>query len=372
MIYFDHAATSPLNQQVLETYTKLLSSSFANSESTYDLGTQVSLNLQKARAHCASFFGVKEKDILFTSGASESNNMAIKSIALAYQEKGKHIISTNVEHSSVLGALKQLEELFGFDITYLPVNQQGSITTQQVLDALREDTILVSVMAVNNEVGSINPVNQIAKSLKKHPALFHVDGVQAVNKIDLNYADFDLCSVSAHKLGGLKGSGILIKKEHLKFEPLISGGAQEFHQRGGTVDALTQIMFYKTLKLNLEQDSQSVKQINQYLRQELDQIHQVVIHSPKNASDYILSFSVLGLTSEMMANALAAQQIYVSYRSTCHNRDAVGSIVLKAMGVSDDCLSSVLRLSFSHTNTLSEAKQFIESLKGIIQQYGTR
>lgn len=372
MIYFDHAATSPLNPVIKALYCQLLDEHFANSESTYDLGTQVSNNLEKSRARLADTFQLKAQDIIFTSGASESNNMAIKSIAWAYQHQGKHIISTNVEHSSVTNALLQLEAQFGFEVTFLPVNDQGSITLEQVKAAVRPDTILVSVMAINNEVGSINPIQAIGDYLKTQRILFHVDGVQALGKMTFDFEVIDCASFSAHKIGGLKGSGLFIKKHHLKCVPLISGGAQEFSLRGGTSNALAHTLFYKTLSLFNQADHQNVTNINAYLRSELGQLKQVEIHSPGNASPYILSFSVLGLTSELIANALNQKGIYVSYRSTCHNRDKVGSVTLKAMGKSEAALSSVIRCSFAPSNTLAEAHEFIRQLKGIIQQYGSR
>lgn len=372
MIYFDHAATSPLNNELYEQYTKLLKDHFANSESLYDLGVKVSQNLEKSRALTAGLLGVKPQDIIFTSGASESNSSAIKSLAWAHQSKGKHLITTQIEHSSILNAMKQLEEVFGFEVTYLSVNNEGKITLEDVRNALKEDTILVSIGAVNNEVGSIQPVNDIAQLLFKRKVLFHVDAVQALGKIDLNYASFDAVSLSAHKLGGLKGSGILILKSHLEMIPLIDGGSQEASKRGGTSNALVHTLFYKTLKNILENKNNEVKKINEFLRSEIHKLNNTVIHSPVDGSEYILSFSVLGYTSEMLANALNQQGIYVSYRSTCHNRDATGSYVLSSMNKNEQEMSSVLRLSFNHTNTLKEAQEFIQLLKGVIRSYDSR
>lgn len=372
MIYFDHAATSPLHPEVYETYTQLLKSQFANSESSYDIGVKVSSNLEKSRAYIAGLLKVKTDDILFTSGASESNSMAIKSLAWAYQSKGKHLITTSIEHSSVLNAFQQLEEFFGFDVTYLPVDQYGQITLQQVKSALRNETILVSIGAINNEVGTIQPIQEIADHLFEKKVLFHVDGVQALGKIQFDHTKIDAISYSAHKIGGLKGSGLLVLKSHLKLVPLINGGSQEYSKRGGTSNALVHTLFYKTLKLTLDHPSDTVKDIYQYLRDELNQIDEVVIHSPENGSPYILSFSVLGFASEMLANALNQKGIYISYRSTCHNRDSKGSYVLKALNKSEAEMSSVLRLSFSFSNTKVEAERFVKELKGVIKQYGSR
>lgn len=372
MIYFDHAATSPLQPEVYETYTQLLKTQFANSESSYDIGVKVSSNLEKSRAYIAGLLKVKTEDVLFTSGASESNSMAIKSLAWAYQSKGKHLITTSIEHSSVLNAFQQLEEFFGFEVTYLPVDEYGQITLNQLISALRDDTILVSIGVINNEVGTIQPVEEIAKVLFEKKILFHVDAVQALGKHQFDLSKIDAISFSAHKIGGLKGSGLLVLKSHLKLVPLINGGSQEYSKRGGTSNALVHTLFYKTLKLSLGNSNAGVEAINHYLREKLNQLDNVMIHSPKNGSPFILSFSVLGFTSEMLANALNQKGIYISYRSTCHNRDSKGSYVLKAMNKTEAEMSSVLRLSFSSSNTMAEAETFINELKGVIKHYGSR
>lgn len=369
MIYFDHAATSNIHPEVLKTYKTLLDTHFANSESNYQLGSKVSKNLEKCRDFLSETLGCKKQDLIFTSGASEANSLAIKGIALANRDKGKHLITTQIEHASVLNSFEQLEKEFGFDVTYLPVNDKGVISVSDLKNSLRPDTILVSIMYVNNEVGSINPIEEIKTVVSNSKAYLHVDMVQALSKCPINLEGIDAASFSAHKIGGVKGSGLLYKKAHIACLPLINGGSQEYGLRGGTLDALSHTVFYKTLRLSLEQKD-TVKEINHYLREEISQLPFSVIHSPIEASPYILSFSLTNLTSELMANALAEKEIYVSYRSTCHNKDAKGSHVLAAMGKSEKERASVLRLSFDHSNTLEEAKTFIKVLKGVIEQYG--
>ncbi|MBR3348737.1 MAG: aminotransferase class V-fold PLP-dependent enzyme, partial [Solobacterium sp.] len=251
-IYFDNASTTNINPEVLKSYKQLLDQYYVNSESLYDEGATVSRMMEKARSAIAGLLDVQPDEIIFTSGSSESNTAAIKGVCFADMSR-KHIITTNIEHSSILNACRQMEEVFGYEVTYLPVNESGVISAKQVLEALRPDTALVSVMCVNNEVGSLNPIDEIATAVKKKShAYFHCDLTQAIGKTEVNMKYIDLASISAHKLEGLKGSGILIRKKHVPFVPLINGGEQEYGIRGGTSNACVNMVFAKTLRLALE------------------------------------------------------------------------------------------------------------------------
>ena len=212
-IYLDYAATTPINEEVLDSYYKLLKENYGNSDSIHELGTKAATYLKKALTHIANLLNSKENEIIFTSGSTESNNAAIKGVAFAYINRGKHIITTKIEHPSVLDSCKQLEELFGFEITYLDINSDGKIDLEQLKKSLRKDTILVSVMAVNNEMGSIQDIKSIAKIIKENStALYHIDATQAMCKEKLDYNVADLYNFSSHKFYGLKGSSVLVKK----------------------------------------------------------------------------------------------------------------------------------------------------------------
>ena len=374
MIYVDYASTTPTSSEVLKSYTQVLERFYANSESLHTLGVEVYQVMEKSRQQTASLLRVKPNEVIFTSGASEANSMAIKGICFQYQNKGKHIITSKIEHSSVINAFKQLEEVFGFEVTYLDVNENGVVDVEQLKNSLRNDTILCSIMYVNNEVGSIQPIAEIKKLIRKYTNCFlHVDCVQALGKLPIDLQDIDLATFSAHKVFGLKGSGILVKKQHVQLLPLINGGQQEMGIRGGTANACTHIMFAKTLRLALEQQAKHytyVKGLNTFLRDELAKIDGVVINSPFDGSPFILSFSCLNLPSEVHMNALNDKGIYVSAQSTCGSKSHSYSYVLQAMGIKNERLHGVIRLSLSHLNTMEEMQTIVKIVKENVEKYG--
>lgn len=372
-VYFDNASTTNIHPDVLKSYISLLEKYYVNSESIYNEGIEINSMLEKARRAIAGLLGVQASDIIFTSGSSESNTSAIKGVCAANREK-KHIITTNVEHSSIMNCCKQMEQLFGYRVTYLPVNHEGCITLQQVKDALDEDTAIVSIMCVNNESGAINPISEISEYVKKHShAYMHVDLTQAIGKVDVDLHNVDLASISAHKLEGLKGSGILVKKTFVPFVPLINGGEQEFGLRGGTSNAVVDMVFAKTLRLALENGKKyhaDIVKMHDRLIQGLREIPGVEINSPENAIPSTINFSYENIPSEVMQNALNEAGFMVSARSTCDSKSMNPSYVLLAMGYSEKRASSCIRISLSYHNTMAEVDRFLEALKGVIKQYG--
>lgn len=369
MIYLDYAATSPVNKEVLDTFVKINNRFFANTSSNHKLGFETSQLELKARQQVASLFHVKENEVLFTSGATESNNLAIKGVALKYRNRGNHIITSLGEHASVLNSFRQLEEEHGFRVTYLPLNSEGKIEIEDLKKALDEETILVSIMAVNNEVGSINQIEEIAKILKKYPKLFfHVDATQAIGKININYQDVDLISMSAHKINGFKGSGILIKKEKIDLLPLLSGGGQEYSYRSGTTNFPYAVCTSKALRISIEQEQtryEYVLKLNRYLRDELAKIQGVEFNSPEDASPYILNFHV-NKKGSVVAEALSNHEIFVSTQSACSSKKTSFSHVLQAMGKNMEVSENSIRVSLSYLTTKEEIKEFIKVLKDIL------
>lgn len=372
-VYFDNASTTNVHPDVLQSYVSLLKKYYVNSESIYNEGIEINSMMEKARRAIAGLLGVQATDIIFTSGSSESNTSAIKGVCAANLNK-KHIITTNVEHSSILNCCKQMEELFGYRVTYLPVNHEGRITLQQVKDALDEDTAIVSIMCVNNESGAINPIDEISEYVKKHShAYMHVDLTQAMGKVDVNLKNVDLASISAHKLEGLKGSGILVRKTYVPFVPLINGGEQEYGLRGGTSNAVADMVFAKTLRLALENGKKyhaDIVKMHDRLIQGLEEIPGVEINSPKDAIPSTINFSYENIPSEVMQNALNEAGFMVSARSTCDSKSMNPSYVLLAMGYSEKRASACIRISLSYHNTMEEVDRFLEALKGVIKQYG--
>jgi len=374
MHYLDYVSTTPLSKEVFSTYTDLLSKYYANSESMHDLGREISNLVEKSRKQIANFFGVETEEIIFTSGASEANNTALKSVCWAIDQPTKHIITTAYEHSSIMEATKQLHDVFHVDITYLKPDKNGQVTLEQVKKVLQPDTVLVSIMMVNNEIGAINPVYEIAEYIKKHSkAYFHVDAVQALGKLPISLKNIDLMSLSMHKIYGLKGSGILIKKKHVPLVPLISGGQQEHGHRGGTIDSCTDIMAAKTIRLALESQKEHfeyVSTLQQYLFEKLSSIEGIQFNSKKEYSPFIFNFSYPNIKSEVMMNALNLKGYALSAQSTCHSRNKQISHVYHSMDFDLSRAESAIRIGLSHLVTIEELDGFIEALKGIIEQYG--
>ena len=371
---FDSASTTNVQAQVLKTYIDLLQKEYANSESLYDEGVAMHLKLEKARAAIASLLQVQAQEIIFTSGASESNSAAIKGVCFAQRDK-KHILTTSIEHSSVRHAVAQMAEIFNYEVTYLSVNEKGVISLEEMKKSLREDTAIVSIMAVNNEVGSIQPIQEVGEYVKKHThAYFHVDLTQAIGKVELDMKYIDLASMSAHKMNGLKGSGILVKKNHVPFVPLINGGEQEFGLRGGTANALVDLVLAKTLRLYLEEQKKKrphIQALKERMVTGLRKLEGVWINSPSEGIANIVNFSYPKIPSEVMQNALNKKGFMVSAKSTCDSKSSEPSEVLMAMGLGRERSLSSIRVSFHEENTLEEVDSFLKAYREVIQQYGS-
>ncbi len=372
-IYFDNASTTAVHPDVLKTYESLIEKYYVNSESLYEEGTEVHRMMEKARAATAGLLGVKNNEIIFTGGSSESNSLALKGVMFARKDK-KHIITSQIEHSSVLNSCRQLERVFGYEVTYLPVSSQGTVSAEDVRKALRNDTGIVSLMQVNNETGSVFPISEIKEIVKKQSqAYLHVDMTQAMGKVDCSLKDIDLASVSAHKLEGLKGSGILVKKAHVQIEPIISGGEQEYGIRGGTSNAPADIVFAKTLRLALENQKKyhnDILYMKNRLLEGLKSIEGIEINSPEDGIASTVNFSYEKIPSEVMQNALNSKGFMVSARSTCESGSNNPSYVLTAMGYSERRASCCIRVCLSYHNTPQEVDLFIDALKEIISHYG--
>jgi cysteine desulfurase len=372
MIYFDNSATTKPDPEVLETFLKVNQYYYANPSSIHSFGGKVEKLLQQARAQFSKLLNVKENEIFFTSGGTESNNTAIKGTAFHHQKRGKHIITTSIEHPSIIESCEQLKD-FGFEITYLNVDEKGVLNINELEKSIREDTILVSIMQVNNEVGSIQPINQIGRLLKNYPKiLFHVDHVQGYGKVDLdlNNDGIDLCTISAHKIHGLKGTGLLYIREGIQLSPLITGGEQERKLRSGTENTSGIVAFAKALRLEKERSIKGISQIKEILkllRDELSSIEEISIHTPqKYAAPHILNFSVKHYKGEVIVHALEEMDIYVSTTSACSSKKNIPSRTLLAMGRTEEMAISSIRVSLAFENTMEEAIIFIQSLKKVI------
>lgn len=369
MIYFDNAATTSVNEEVLKSFNYAVKNYMGNSSSLHKEGLRV-LEMEKKAIHqVASFFHAEDNEVYFTSGATESNNMAIKGVAFYYQNRGKHLITTKIEHLSVMNTFKQLEEKFGFTVTYLDVDEKGILNLEDLKKAIREDTILVSVMAVNNEVGSIQNIEEIGLFLKKYPKIhFHCDATQAIGKIKINYDNVDLITLSGHKIHSFKASGLLIKRSSTMLEPLITGGGHQNNLRSGTTSMPMEVALAKAIRLAFEGQEiryQKAKKLQEYFFQKASKISGIKFNSDLNGSPFILSF-VVNKKASVVSEALSNKEIYVSTKSACSSKKESFSYVLEAMGKSSYEAANSLRVSFDEENTMEEIDIFFVELERIL------
>lgn len=370
MIYFDNAATTKIYDDALTSYVQVSQKFFGNPSSLHQLGVDAHQVLTKARAQVASLLSVQPEEIFFTSGGTESNNWAIKGTALEKSVFGKHIITTKIEHPSVIQTCKQLER-FGFEVTYLDVDSKGIVSVEQLKESLRKDTILVSVMAVNNEVGAVQPIAEIAQVLEAYPSIhFHVDAVQAVERVSqlLAIGRIDLLSLSAHKFHGLRGVGILYKKFGRKIQALLTGGGQEKGERSTTENLPGIVAATKALRMALEEKSITGELRNQ-LWNELVQKPEIRIFSPEEGASHILCFAIKGVRGEVLVHAFENHGIYISTTSACSSKKADSSSTLYAMDVPTEWAKGAVRVSFSNDNTTEEVEQFVDVLHQLMKQF---
>ena len=373
IIYLDNASKTIPYPEVIALYNTVTSDFFANPSSIHILGRRAAREIDKSRDELLSMMRLKSHEVIYVNSATEANNLAVKGFALKNKNRGKHLITTSYEHPSVLEAFKQLEEEFGFEVTYLNPNSDGIITKEMVESSLRKDTILVSIMAVNNEIGAINPIEDIALLLKNYPKIaFHVDAAQAFTKLEkeINYNNVDLITISAHKIHGLIGIAALIKKSNINLLPLLSGGGQENGIRSGTNDIALSLSFVKAASISMKESKSHynhVKELSnillEYLNNNKDKYE---LNLPQVINPYIINFSTKEKKSSVVVEALSSKNIMVSSTSACHSSKEKGSYVVKAFGKDDKISRNTIRVSFSYLNTKEEVKAFIKNLDKII------
>ena len=372
--YFDNSATTKVLDSVKDIVVKTMTEDYGNPAAKHRKGTEAEQYIRDARKIIADTMKVQEKEILFTSGGSESNNMALIGAAWANQRAGKHIISTSIEHPSVYNPLGVLEEL-GFEVTILPVDHDGHISLKELEEAIRPDTILVSTMYVNNEVGAVEPVEEISKIIKaKNPStLYHVDAIQAYGKyvIRPKKQGIDLLSVSSHKIHGPKGVGFLYIRNGVKIKPLIYGGGQQAGMRSGTENVPGVAGFgaaAKEMYTNHAEKVQKLIELKDYMTDRLGEIEGTVINSKKGeaSAPQIVSVSFEGVRSEVLLHALEDKGVYVSSGSACSSNHPGISGTLKGIGVAQKLLDSTIRMSFGMFNTKEEVDYTIDVLKELV------
>jgi cysteine desulfurase len=368
-IYLDNSATTKPYQEVVDKMVLALTTQYGNPSSIYKKGIEVEREIKEIRRNIARSLGAKETEIYFTSGGTECNNTIIRSVAKLNKKTKNHIISTVIEHPSVLNTLKDLEA-DGFEVTYLPVGKDGKISLEDFKNAIKKETILVSVMHVNNEIGTIQPIEEIGKYLKSldEKVYFHVDGVQSYAKIKFRPSRYniDFMSVSGHKLHGPKGIGFMYVKENNRIKPLLTGGGQEIGIRSGTenVPGIYGIgEAVRILNQDLEGTIDKIRGLRDLLKEEiLANIDNVKINSPEDGVCHVLNVSFRGVRGEVLLHYLEQKEIYVSTGSACSSKKK-GSHVLNAIGLTPDEIEGAIRFSLSDLNTKEEIMKTVEVLK---------
>ena len=362
MVYLDYSATTPINQEVLESFNKASLNFIGNPNSLHKLGVDAKNLIDSATAQIADIMKVKPEEIIYTSGSSESNNTAIKGIALKYQNRGKHIITTKLEHSSVIAPITYLQNN-GFDVDFVELDSNGLVNLDNLKSLMRDDTILVSINSVNSEVGVLQPIDEIGKIIKEYPkCFFHVDMTQSVGKVNISLENVDLASFSAHKFYGPKGIGVLIKKEKVQIESLIHGGKSTTVYRSGTPALPLIVSLSKALRLamnNINEKYDYIKILNDSLKSELSKYKDVFINSNNYSIPHILNLSIIGVKPETMLHALEEYDIYISTQSACSS----GGTSTAVMSITNDIerAKSSIRISLSSLTTTEEIDYFLDA-----------
>lgn len=372
VIYLDNAATTKVDPEVLNSYNQITLKYFANPSSIHSLGQESSRLLDKSREQILNVLKLTHHDVIFTSGATEANNLAIKGYCFANRSRGKHIITSSTEHPSVLNTVLEMQD-FGFEVTVLPVNKEGQIEVNSLKAAIREDTILVSLMMVNNEVGAINPIKEVGEYLKKFPKIaFHVDMVQAIGKLPLDFNNIDMFSIAGHKIHGLLGSGLLIKEKKIILKAINQGGGQENNLRSGTNTLALSASLAKALRLAVEGEANNfnkVKVLSERLLGYLkDNKDKYLINSYNEDNPYIVNFSLLHHKASVVVEALSNRGIMVSSLSACHAKNEDYSKVVYAMYQDLNLAHNTIRISFDKDNTLEEVEALIKNLEEILKE----
>ena len=366
MIYLDNSATTMVDDRVLETFNKVCKNYPGNSNSLHSLGIKSKELEDYATEKIINLLGVKPSEIIYTSGASESNNTVLKGVASKYKNRGNHIITTYLEHSSVLETCKYLENK-GFIIDYVKIKDNGLIDIDDLERLLTDNTILVSVAYVDSELGIRQDIDTISKIVKKHPkCYFHVDATQAIGKIKVDPTSIDFISMSAHKIFGLKGIGLLIKKDNIVIDNLIHGGKSTTIYRSGTPALPLICSLMKALELvipNIDKNYEYVSSLSRKIKDNLKKYDNIHINSTENSIPYIINFSVIGVKPETFIHTMEEEDIYLSTKSACSTSDI--SLSVDSIYHNREISMSSIRISLSYKNTEEEIDKFIKAFDKI-------
>lgn len=359
MIYFDNCATTMVDDRVLDTFNKVCKNYPGNSNSMHSLGIKSKELEEYATSRIASLLGVKASEVIYTSGASESNNAVFKGVASRYKNRGNHIITSYLEHSSIIETCKYLESK-GFVIDYVNVKEDGLIDIEHLKNLINDKTILVSIAAVDSELGIKQNISEISKIVREYPkCYFHVDATQAIGKVNVDFSEMDFLSMSGHKIFGMKGIGLLLKKENIVIDNLIHGGKSTTDYRSGTPALPLICSIMKALEIiipKVEDNYNYVKKLNKSIIDNLKRYDRVHINSTENSIPYVINFSISGIKPETFIHAMEEYDIYISTRSACSTSDV--SKAVYSIYHDREIASHSIRISLSYKNTMEEVEKF--------------
>ena len=371
MIYLDYAASTPVKKEVLDTFYDASIKYFANPNSSHKLGREAKNIIDECTQNIASNLKVNKEEIIYTSGASESNNLVVKGICERYRNKGKHILLSALEHNSIIASATTMQEQ-GFEVELIPVNHDGLIDIETLKQMLRPDTILVSVCSVDSEIGLKQPIEEIGKLLKDYPnCVFHSDASQSIGKVDIDYSNVDLVTITPHKFFGLPGISILIKKQNISLKPQINGGKSTTIYRSGTPELASIVACDKALSLALKNEKENyeyVSKLNKTIKDKLKKYKNITINSREASIPFTINFSIKGIKSINIQNYLENAEIYVSTKTSCCPIETPSKLVY-ALTNDKGLSTSSIRVSLSELTTEEEINIFLKEIDNLYKEY---
>ena len=370
MIYLDYAANAPVDKEVLDVFNDATTKYFANPNSTHKLGVEAKEAIDKATKNIAKNLGVSEDEVIYTSGASESNNLVIQGLPERYKSRGKHIIISKLEHSSIVAPASHMQEL-GFEVDMVGVTKEGIIDIEELKSLIREDTILVSITSVDSELGIRQPIEEIGRLLKEYPNLyFHTDASQIIGKERIDFTDVDLVTIAPHKFYGINGFGLLVKKKEVGLKPIIYGGKSTTIFRSGTPVTGSVLALDKALELalfKLDERKKYITELHDIVIEKLKE-REFIINSTSNSIPNTINFSVKGVISNVFVQLLGNKEVYISSKTSCCPENAPSKSIY-ALTNDKSLASSSMRISLSHLTTKEEIDKFFEIFDETLEEY---
>ena len=373
MIYLDYAANTPVDKEVLDYFYDISTNYYANPNSIHKLGLAAKNIIDTATKNIADNLHVLPEEVIYTSGATESNNMVIKGVCERYKNKGKHIILSSLEHNSTIASATFMQDK-GFDVDLVPVNSNGLIDMNELKKLIRDDTILVSIVSVDSELGLVQPIEEIGEFLRNYPnIIFHTDATQAIGKVDIDFTNVDLISFTPHKFYGIPGIGVLIKKKNVNLIPLISGGKSTTVYRSGTPTTALIASADKALDIALKNEKKRYNhalKLNKKIIEHLKTYDFIHINNTDKSVPFTINFSIKGINSKDFAKMLEDNEVYVSTKTTCCPENTPSKLVY-ALTKDKSLASTSLRVSVSHLTTEEEIDEFIKIFDKCIEELKT-